>query len=541
MARKLRNFSTKGENGHAENQIIEEKSPLSKSVLWDLQKAFFDNQGPDAWIKGIVPQYVTTNPYIAKVYAKTAFGYCRDYFNREDFDREKTLYIMELAAGVGRFTYVFLKCFTELLKGSSLRGLKFKYIVSDFSEKNINYWQQHECLKEFFEAGVLDCATFDLIRDEEIRLRNSGELLEPGNLKNPLLLFANYTVDSLPLDSFFVGDGVLYEGLLTLTKTPEGAQDGDNSILAGLDYYYTDNAVEPGAYYEDEAVNRILTYYRDRLPDTSFSMPITALRAFSRLRKIFNDDIAVLAVDKGYKNEKSILNNSHTFLSKHGCVSTTVNFHAIEQYFKNLGGEALHSIYEHVNVNMSLFLLSDCSNPFDETRMAYKEFTEGIGPDEFYLLKKGFIEASESFTSKQLLAFIRYTGWDSKTFLDCYNIFLERCDSEENFPIEELISAVGNVWDNYFPIGEEDDLAYYLGSMMNMLGYQEEALKYYETSFRYYGGSAEIFYKLALCHFNLGHAVQALEFVNESLRLDPVYRETRNMKILIEDLMNNSK
>ena len=53
--------------------IVEAEKPLSQSMLWELQTEFFSNQGPEAWIKGIVPQYITTNPYIANQYAKTIF------------------------------------------------------------------------------------------------------------------------------------------------------------------------------------------------------------------------------------------------------------------------------------------------------------------------------------------------------------------------------------------------------------------------------------------------------------------------------------
>ena len=157
--------------------ILEAEKPLSQSMLWNLQKDFFANQGPEAWIKGIVPQYITTNPYIANLYAKTIFGYCRDYVTRTDIDKNSTIYIMELASGVGRFTYTFLKRFLHIIENSSLKGLKFKYIVTDFSEKNIEYWQNHSFLKPYFDSGILDCATFDISKDEQLQLRNSGEIL----------------------------------------------------------------------------------------------------------------------------------------------------------------------------------------------------------------------------------------------------------------------------------------------------------------------------------------------------------------------------
>jgi hypothetical protein len=161
--------------------VVEAEKPLSQSMLWKLQTEFFANQGPEAWIKGIVPQYITTNPYIANQYAKTVFGYLRDYVAREDVDKNTVIYIMELAAGVGRFTYTFLKRFLHMIENSSLKDIKFKYIVTDFAERNIEYWQNHSFLSPYFEAGILDCATFDISKDDEIKLRHSGEVLSREN------------------------------------------------------------------------------------------------------------------------------------------------------------------------------------------------------------------------------------------------------------------------------------------------------------------------------------------------------------------------
>jgi len=443
--------------------VVEAEKPLSQSQLWELQTDFFANQGPEAWIKGIVPQYITTNPYIANQYAKTVFGYLRDYVAREDIDKDTVIYIMELAAGVGRFTYTFLKRFLHLIENSSLKGIKFKYIVTDFAERNIEYWQNHSFLKPYFESGVLDCATFDISKDDEVRLRHSGEVLSSGKLKNPLILFANYTFDSLPQDTFYVNKGELFEGLITVTEPNDEVDPEDKSILAGLDYYYTDKKIEGYDYYEDKNFNDVLLHYKNSLEDTAFYMPIIGLRCISRLRKLFNDDIILISADKGYKDEESMFKNYHPFLSKHGCISMTVNFHALELYFKGLGGKAIHSIYEHENVNVSLFLLSKNNNDLVETSMAYNEIIETIGPDDFYIIKKAIMPLSKSLTTKELLTFIRFTVWDARTLLECYNILLERIETEENFPKDELIDVINKVWEYYFPIGEEGDLGYHVG------------------------------------------------------------------------------
>lgn len=520
--------------------VVEAEKPLSQSMLWKLQTEFFANQGPEAWIKGIVPQYITTNPYIANQYAKTVFGYLRDYVAREDVDKNTVIYIMELAAGVGRFTYTFLKRFLHMIENSSLKDIKFKYIVTDFAERNIEYWQNHSFLSPYFEAGILDCATFDISKDDEIKLRHSGEVLSKGKMKNPLILFANYTFDSLPQDTFYVNNGEIYEGVITITSPDEKGDPNDKSILAGLDYYYTDKKIDGNSYYEDKNLNDVLMHYKNSLEDTAFYMPIIGLRCISRLRKLFNDDVILISADKGYKNEESMDKNYHPFLSKHGCISMTVNFHAIELYFKELGGRAIHSIYEHENINVSLFMVSNSDNDFIETSMAYNEIIESVGPDDFFIMKKAIMPLSNSLTTKELLTFLRFTVWDSRTLLELYNILIERIENEENFPKDELTDAINKVWEYYFPIGEEGDLGYYFGSILGYLGYDNDALKLLESSLEFYGECPETNYEIALCYYNLQQIDKSLEYTEKSIGLDSDFEQGKNLKNIIEDILSDN-
>lgn len=516
--------------------VLEAEKPLSQSMVWKLQTDFYANQGPEAWSKGIVPLYITTNPYIANLYAKTVFGYCRDLASEEEFDKETTIYIMELAAGVGRFTYTFLKRFLLMVENSSLKGLKFKYIITDLAERNVTYWLNHSFLKPYFENGILDCATFDMSGDEMLRLRYSGEVLSAGKLKNPLILFANYTFDSLPQDTFYVNKGKLYEGLITITSKHDQGDAEDNSILAGLDYDYTDQQISGRAYYEETNMNDILLYYKSCLEDTAFSLPIIALRCIDRLKRLFSDDIVLLSTDKGYRNIESMDKNYHPYLSKHGSISLTVNFHAMELYFQGLGGKAIHSIYEHENVTMSLFLLSRRSHEFIETSLAYREIIESIGPDDFYIIKKAVVPHNKTLTTKELLTFLRYTVWDSRTFLEFYNTLLERIAEDENFPKEELIAIMHKIWEHYFPIGEEGDLSYCLGSLLAYFGYDHEAIELFQTSLEFYGEDAAINYEIALCYYNLQKFEKSMAYLEKSLQLDPTLEESNKLKSLIEEI-----
>ncbi len=520
--------------------ILDSAKPLSKSIIWKLQSDFYENQGPEAWIRGIVPQYITTNPYIANLYVKTVFAYCRDIVSTEEFNKDSTIYIMELAAGVGRFTYTFLKRFLKMLEQSTLKGLKFKYLITDLAERNVEYWLAHSYLKPYFESGVLDCATFDMTKDDELSLRYSGEVLSKGNLQNPLILFANYTFDSLPQDTFYVNEGELYEGLITVTSTDAPIDASDHSILAGLDYEYTDKLIQANAYYEEDTLNCLLLSYKDLLNDSAFSVPIEALRCINRLRSLFNDDIVLLSSDKGYRNLSSMEQIYHPFLSKHGSISLTVNFHAMELYFNSLGGKAIHTLYDHENVTMSLFLLSSRPHDFVETTMAFNEIIESIGPDDFYILKKAVLPHHASLTTRELLTFLRYTMYDSRTFLEFYNTLLSRIQDEEAFPREELVSIIDGVRENYFPIGEEGDLCYCLGTILAYFEYDYDAIELFQTSMEFYGEDPSIHYEIALCYYNLQVFDIAIEHLEKSLLLDPGFEDSLNLKGIIDEISSDS-
>jgi tetratricopeptide (TPR) repeat protein len=244
----------------------------------------------------------------------------------------------------------------------------------------------------------------------------------------------------------------------------------------------------------------------------------------------------MISADKGYKNEEAMHKNYHPYLSKHGCISMTVNFHALELYFKALGGKAIHSIYEHENINMSLFLLSQSSHAFMETTMAYNEIIENIGPDDFYIIKKGVVPLNKSLTTKELLTFLRFTVWDARTFLELYNILLERIEKEEDFPKDELIAVIYKVWEHYFPIGEDGDTAYCLGSILAYFGYDSDALELFKSSIEFYGEDAAIYYEIALCYYNLQEFETSMVYAEKSLSLNPDFEESKNLVNLIGDI-----
>ena len=101
--------------------ILEQGKRLSESLLWRLQKSFFDSQGVQAWTTGIVPHYITSNGWIADAYAKVVLGWLRDCAGtvREPgsfapLDLRHPVYIVELGCGSGRFGFHFFNRLLDL-------------------------------------------------------------------------------------------------------------------------------------------------------------------------------------------------------------------------------------------------------------------------------------------------------------------------------------------------------------------------------------------------------------------------------------------
>ena len=206
---------------------VEAATPLRDSVLWRLQRAYYEAQGVQAWSSGAVPHFVTTNAFIAKAYAKVILGLLRDTYGTQPGGGAALcaapVHIIELGAGHGKLGYLIVE---TLLRYRSFyppsgvaSGVPFKYIMTgamtregkgiarsasrstrpassppesgrslasprsvsaaprlslpptsaDAFPATVDAWSRHPSLRDFLDAGVMDIAVFDAERDTSVR------------------------------------------------------------------------------------------------------------------------------------------------------------------------------------------------------------------------------------------------------------------------------------------------------------------------------------------------------------------------------------
>lgn len=519
-----------------QHQILEENRPLSQSLLWRLQRNYFERQGIQAWSQAAVPQYITSNPAIANAYAQVLFAFLRDCRrdSSQSVDLDQPIYIVELGAGSGRFAFHFMRKFFGFFKRSVLKDLPVQYVMTDFAARNVAAYQAHPSLQPFVAAGLLDFACFDATQSEEIRLSQSGAVLTPNTLANPLIVLANYFFDSIPQDLFRVQDGRLYEGRITLTGGPQPEPDLDDpDILDRVDISYEHYAV-PTDYYHDSDLDAILQDYCQRLSETTFLFPCAALQCIRRLRRLAGGRLLLLSGDKGYIHEDELMGRQEPGLNLHGSFSFMVNYHAIAQFTRNQGGRVWQTSHRHTNLNICAFLFGNPQHDYTETSQAYDAWLEENGPDDFFALKKGLEPHYDTLALPYLLSYLRLSGWDANIFQGCYASLAKQVSAATEALRQELYWAIHEIWDGYYHIGETWDLPFHLGVLLYKMGFYSEALDYLQHSLTLYGPDPGAFYNVALCHYSLQQWDAALEAADQALALDPSDKAAQELRVKIE-------
>lgn len=500
---------------------LETACRLSRSVLWRLQRRFFERRGMAAWSDGIVPHHVTCNPYLARAYARVILGFVRDWQGR--LDPSQPLYIVELGAGSGRLAFHLLPQLDAMLEGLG-SGIRWRHVMTDFAEANLAAWRAHPQLARWFEGGWLDLARFDAEHDGAITLERSGETLAPGRVANPVIAIANYVFDGLPVDAFSVVDGRLHEWRVRLCSTYPAELD-DPELMDHVRLTCELRPVEPSGYHGDPALDRVLDEHRVELPGTAFTFPSASLACLSRLSELAGGRLLVLSTDKGDIDPHCLREQAGPQLASHGSFSLAVNYHAIAQWVRQQGGEALLPLDRPRVIATCAFVLGQPPGGADWTGAAYIEAIELQQPDDLFAIEQGLEPAHAALTLDQWVGYLRFTGNDPRLVIDALPHLRALVGAGEPSPgvRAALVRVLSLAWDHHFHIGEPFDLGLALGELAVALGARAEAVFFLEGSVLRYGPTPAALVHLADCHDRLGEPAAARARLDEALALDPAH------------------
>lgn len=481
------------------------------------------------------------------------------------------LYIIELGAGSGKFSYFMLKVLEEMQDVIDFPFDRIKFVMTDFTEANFKFWQDHPALKRYFDSGHLDAGIFNAVTDTSITLWRSGTVLRQGSCANPIIIVANYLFDTLYHDIFQVEAGELKEGLVSVGSKHSYEPDPLHpDIIGRLEnlYKYVPTTTN---YYSDEEgdekhleriLNWYLDYFKDNASGASILIPIGAIRSLRHLATFSNSRALVISGDKGNNNPEQFSGLMDPHIAVHGSFSLMVNYHAIGAWFTSRGGFALHNPQEEASLKVSTFLLTPdsffepadslpadsflgnalsqldrnrCAH-FPHLKRAFTDFVDQFGPNDFFVLQKSLKEDLANPPLRTVASILKLSDWDPDVFYKFRDTLLAQTPSCGQKLRNDLCRGIPRLWTNYYILDMDKDIAFEIGRFYYGIRDYENALKYYKESVNTVGEHHVTSHNQGLCYYSLGQLETALVNFKKAHSMNADYEKARSW---IEKVQND--
>lgn len=503
---------------------IEKNQRFSRSKIWQAQRSFYDKKGVDAWAKE-VPFYITSNPFIANAYAKIIISFIKDCRSKGICD---TFYLIELGAGPGLFSFYLLKQLTMMAKELNWHDLPFCYVMTDFTEKNIEFWQNNPELKPFLDAGSLDFAKLDIENDTQVKLIHSGKTLLADHSDSPLIVIANYLFDTIVGDIFQIKKGNLYESLVSLSTSAKNLKENAPKNWKQVKISHTEKLIK-SKYYDEPHFDKVLAEYKDFIENSYFNFPSGSLKGISHLNKMAHGKMLLLSSDKGFVSPKELDGMKFPELDFHGSFSLMVNFDAISRYFSYLNGDAFLQT-PRGGLSTNAFVSGFKFNDLPLTNMALNDVIDNFSPTDYFNLFEYIEKNAKKMDFESIAGTLSMSRWDPYVFMRLSEQLTNLIEKHNDEMIDYIFEKIDRVAENFYFVPGCDDVLFAIGVLFYTIDDYTTALYYYHQSLRYFPEeSAETFYNIGLCHFYEKRYKPAITYFEKALEKDPKSKDAKNM------------
>lgn len=504
---------------------------LSQSKIWEVQENYYMNTGVAAWEK--VPYYPTNNAFLADIYADLIVALLTDM--ADDLDPSEPVWLMEVAAGAGCLSYYLIHTLERKRQTfPKTKSLTFRYVVSDFVPKNIEFYQTHEGFKSFVERGIVDFACFRPDKQDTVELIESQCCLRPGELKNPLIVWANYFFDTLRQDIF--------------RKTKEGfdilclsmaLKDADGQpVLENIDFQqrYEPVSRKNGHYdlYPLPTANAILSDYDEVIDEGGLILPVGGFQSLENLNRLATNGLVFISADKGFSTLAQMNQRKDFFAAfHHGAFSFPVNFEAMGRYVRSLGGTFFISaeITKALHPMMAVIRPKGHDTSLDRVSAYFQERLDRQDPlNSLYYLQQMFYEANQNNLIADInacLAFIRLSCFDPLALCTCAAMIYEQFDEMTSYQERDLRDVMEKSEALIYFVPSGQNLFYWFGKLWYGLNEYKRAIGWFETSNRLLEPDPLVCYLMATSYEALQEYDKAKEGYEQALALEPDFEEAR--------------
>jgi hypothetical protein len=521
---------------------LDQQIPFSQASIWQWQRDFYAKKGLDAW-DSCVPFLITNNVVIAEQYATAIYLLVKGLCEQKQFDLTQPLPIIELGAGHGRFAFLVLKSLMPMLTAYNPK-IKLLYILTDYAKRNIEFWQDQPQLSAFVENKTLDFALFDLDHPEKPIVGNISN--KTINTSNPLVLFANYIIDTIASDYYSFTQDQMNWATLTTTTDKKNIKQGGPKDFSEINYTI-DYTACPRKNDAPNFMQSIWSHYQ-KLQLKHIPIPEIFLNALNILVDQGHEKLFLIASDHGYTNLDELKIASPPELKRHHSFSIMVNFDAISHYFTYKKGRGYTGQKTDQGLKTCFFSLNMDTDAMTDLTTHMRQVTDRFNAADFLELIKPLKDKSNKNLSSWI-SLLKLCDWDPIIF-QRYKKYIHKLlkehmnDSEHknSFWHNSLVASLTAGLERttywfYFMPNKNANLYFDIAHTYHIINHWDKAIHYYLESEKYFALDFETAYNLTICYINTEKKTKALDYFDQaqSLKKDcPNQKEILDLITLIK-------
>ena len=494
-------------------KIFGSPQPMSESALWDLLVDFYRERGPEAWRSGKVPQRMTSNGYLADVYASVAGAFLRDW---SQGGGKETPLILEVGGGSGLFAWLFLN---RLMRHqpTGLAAPDFEYLLTDAATSNVQAWHEIPRIQRLVDNGPLNTGVLKIGGGISVGASSSRTWAELELTSRPVVLIANYVLDSVPCEMIRIRDGRVFQELIALERVDR--QDAAADDFRGLKPRFESREL-PQPYTGHAGVNEVLDGYRE-LPD-EMCIPVP-LETIAFLENFLKSDFPflMLAGDLAYTTPE-FEQEPPLILSDY--VACTVNFHMLGKIFERWGGGTTFAQQADSHFAVGAFFKPSQSVDVPLTREAAHHCLYHFTPLDAHSIEGALGEHSGKLDFRTICAWLHLARFDAHTAGWCLPHLVRIVEEGEPFTRTILHESLLEAYRCELPEASgEKSLDTGIAYLFVKARMYEETVQLLTMSMPERGPSAERLYLLAVAEKRLGREKEASRLLFELLESEPGY------------------
>ena len=169
---------------------------------------------------------------------------------------------------------------------------------------------------------------------------------------------------------------------------------------------------------------------------------------------------------------------------EHGSISTLVNFHALGELVKGVGGQSWVCGSETTQFKVIAYAWHHPGHHFSR---ACQSCADHFSPVDQFTLKRLIEAQHQQLSVAEIIAYLRFSKNDPKALKRVMARLMNLLSNLTNMEVSQLKETMHQVWQNYYWLGESDDLAFMIGCFFYEVNDFSVALKYFNFSVELYG------------------------------------------------------